>query len=204
MSERPTSGATPAELASQLHQTRTRTLRLTEELSSEQLMGLKLDIVNPALWEIGHVGWFHEYWTLRHSHRQAPLIDRGDALWNSSTVPHDTRWSLDLPDREATFGYLAKVLDHQCDWLTRGDFSEPAHYFYELVIRHEDMHVEALTYMRETLAYPSPRNLGDHASTAAGDWPGDVEVAGESPGGSARPPPTDLSLTTRNGGTRSS
>jgi iron(II)-dependent oxidoreductase len=178
MSERPTSGATPAELASQLHQTRTRTLRLTEELSSEQLMGLKLDIVNPALWEIGHVGWFHEYWTLRHSHRQAPLIDRGDALWNSSTVPHDTRWSLDLPDREATFGYLAKVLDHQCDRLTRADFSEPAHYFYELVIRHEDMHVEALTYMRETLAYPSPRNLGDHASTAAGDWPGDVEVAG--------------------------
>jgi len=37
MSERPTSGATPAELASQLQQTRTRTLRLTDELSTEQL-----------------------------------------------------------------------------------------------------------------------------------------------------------------------
>ena len=60
MSQRPTSGATPAELASQLHQARTRTLRLTDALSSEQLMGLKLDIVNPVLWEIGHVGWFHE------------------------------------------------------------------------------------------------------------------------------------------------
>src|SRR5215469_5526993 len=47
ISERPTSGATPAELISQLHQTRTRTLRLTSELSSEQLMGIKLDIVNP-------------------------------------------------------------------------------------------------------------------------------------------------------------
>src|SRR5690348_14339897 len=63
ISERPTSGASPAELASQLHQVRTRTLRLTDELSAEQLMGLKLDIVNPVLWEIGHVGWFHEYWT---------------------------------------------------------------------------------------------------------------------------------------------
>jgi hypothetical protein len=28
-----------------------------------QLTGAKLDIVNPVLWEIGHVGWFHEYWT---------------------------------------------------------------------------------------------------------------------------------------------
>ena len=178
ISERPTSGASPAELASQLHQVRTRTLRLTDELSSEQLMGLKLDIVNPVLWEIGHVGWFHEYWTLRNSHGQAPLIGRADELWNSSTVPHDTRWDLDLPDRNATFAYLAEVLDHQCDRLSRADFPEPAHYFYELAVRHEDMHVEALTYMRETLAYPAPQNLGDHASAAPGALPGDVQVVG--------------------------
>jgi gamma-glutamyl hercynylcysteine S-oxide synthase len=178
ISERPTSGATPAELAFQLRQARTRTVRLTDELSSEQLMGLKLDIVNPVLWEIGHVGWFHEYWTLRQSHGQAPLIDGADRLWNSSTVPHDTRWNLDLPDRDATFAYLADVLEHQCDQLTRADFPERALYFYELAIRHEDMHVEALTYMRETLAYPPPQNLGDHASTAAGALPGDADVVG--------------------------
>src|SRR6516162_204794 len=115
MPQRLTSGATPAELASQLHQTRTRTLRLTDELSSEQLMGLKLDIVNPVLWEIGHVGWFHEYWTLRRSHGHAPLIDRADDLWNSSTVAHDTRWNLDLPNRSDTFAYLANVLELQCE-----------------------------------------------------------------------------------------
>jgi len=49
VSERPTSGASNAELAAQLHETRTRTHRLTDDLSSEQLMGLKLDIVNPVL-----------------------------------------------------------------------------------------------------------------------------------------------------------
>jgi iron(II)-dependent oxidoreductase len=178
ISERPTSGAPPAELTSQLHQVRTRTHRLTDGLTSEQLMGLKLDIVNPVLWEIGHVGWFHEYWTLRHSHGQPPLIDRADSLWNSSTVGHDTRWDLDLPDRNATFDYLARVLDHQSDQLARTDLPEHALYFYELVIRHEDMHVEALTYMRETLAYPQPRGLGDHASTAAGGLSGDAEVPG--------------------------
>src|SRR5262249_25351622 len=141
VSERPTSGATPSELASQLHETRARTHRLVDELSSEQLMGLKLDIVNPVLWEIGHVGRFPEYWTLRVSHGQAPLIERADDLWNSSTVAHDTRWSLQLPDRSDTFGYLADVLERQCEHLARSDFPKHAHYFYELGIRHEDMHV---------------------------------------------------------------
>ena len=74
--DRPTSGATPVELCSQLRQTRERTRRLTQDLSTEQLMGPMLPIVNPVLWEIGHVGWFHEYWTLRHAHGLAPLIER--------------------------------------------------------------------------------------------------------------------------------
>jgi iron(II)-dependent oxidoreductase len=176
--EHPTSGATLAELASQLHETRARTHRLTSELSPDQLMGPQLDIVNPVLWEMGHVGWFHEYWTLRHGHGQPPLIERADDLWNSSTVAHDTRWNLNLPDRGATLAYLAEVLERQCDHLARCDFPERARYFYELAIRHEDMHVEALTYMRETLAYPAPRHLGEPERPRVGALPGDVEVPG--------------------------
>ena len=178
MSERPTSGASAAELAAQLHEVRARTHRLTDDLSSDQLMGLKLDIVNPVLWEIGHVGWFHEYWTLRHSLGRRPLIERADDLWNSSTVAHDTRWGLDLPDRNATFAYLADVLERQCDHLARGDVLEHACYFYELAIRHEDMHVEALTYMRETLAYPPPHGLGDQPPPAGGLAADDAYVPG--------------------------
>src|ERR1700758_4172221 len=131
VSERPTSGASTTELAAQLHETRTRTHRLTDDLSSEQLMGLKLDIVNPVLWEIGHVGWFHEYWTLRHSHGEAPLLERADRLWNSSTVAHDTRWDLDLPDRDGVFGYMSDVLSRQLDRLG-GGIDRAASYFYEL------------------------------------------------------------------------
>ena len=99
--QRPTSGASADELAVQLRDARTRTRRLTEDLSTEQLMGPMLPIVNPALWEIGHVGWFHEYWTLRHAHGAAPLLEQADRLWNSSTVAHATRWDLDLPDATA-------------------------------------------------------------------------------------------------------
>jgi iron(II)-dependent oxidoreductase len=172
---RPTSGASANELAAELREVRAHTSRLTEDLSPVQLMGPMLPVVNPILWEIGHVGWFHEYWTLRQAHGEAPLIERADRLWNSSTVAHDTRWSLDLPDRAGVFRYLNDVLDRQTERLGRG-INAPAHYFYELSIRHEDMHVEALAYTRQTLSYPRPPTHGRPAAHGAGDWRGDVEI----------------------------
>jgi iron(II)-dependent oxidoreductase len=174
---RPTSGATARDLAAELRDVRARTRRLTDDLSTEQLMGPMLPIVNPVLWEIGHVGWFHEYWTLRHAHGAAPLLDRADLLWNSSTVAHATRWDLDLPDRNGVFGYMSNVLDRQLDRLG-GGVEPPARYYYELAIRHEDMHVEALAYTRQTLGYGRPESLGDPAASGPGAWPGDVDVPG--------------------------
>jgi iron(II)-dependent oxidoreductase len=174
---RPTSGASAADLVAQLRETRLRTRRLTDDLSWAELLGPRLDIVNPVLWEIGHVGWFHEYWTLRHTHGDAPLIERGDRLWDSSNVPHATRWQLDLPDRAGTVGYMADVLARQEERLG-GTVDDDARYFYELAIRHEDMHVEALTYSRQTLAYAPPRELGDARHPAAGPLPGDAAVPG--------------------------
>jgi len=175
--DRPTSGATEDELATQLHDVRTRTRRLTEDLSTRQLMGPMLPIVNPVLWEIGHVGWFHEYWTLRHAHGEAPGLDRADVLWNSSTVAHATRWDLNLPDRNGVFAYMADVLGRQVGRLS-GGVDAGTRYFYELSIRHEDMHVEALAYTRQTLGYARPDGLGHPANHNAGPWPGDASVSG--------------------------
>jgi iron(II)-dependent oxidoreductase len=174
---RPTSGASASELVAQLREARHRTLRLTEELSSSELMGPQLGIVNPVLWEVGHVGWFHEYWTLRHAHARPPLIERGDGLWDSSAVAHATRWRLDLPDRAGTFGYLADVLSRQEDQLGQA-LDERTRYFFDLAVRHEDMHVEALTYSRQTLAFSPPSGLGDARRPDAGALPGDVAVPG--------------------------
>lgn len=177
-SDRPTSGSSVAELSVQLREVRERLLCVIEDLSSGQLMGPMLDIVNPVLWEIGHVGWFHEYWTLRHGHGMTPLIDRGDRLWNSSTVAHDTRWHLDLPDRAGTLAYLRDVLSRQLEHLSRGNLSDHARYFYDLSIRHEDMHVEALAYTRQTLGYRRPPTFEDRAPRRIGSSSGDVEVPG--------------------------
>src|SRR6266478_9530939 len=174
---RPTSGASAEELAAQLRDARSCTRRLSDDLSTQQLMGPMLPIVNPILWEIGHVGWFHEYWTLRHLHGEAPLLDRADRLWNSSEVAHATRWDLDLPDRAGVFTFLSDVLERQLLRLRDG-IEEEAAYSYELVIRHEDMHVEALTYTRQTLGYARPKHLVDPPARGAGASPGDVEVPG--------------------------
>src|SRR5262245_34090460 len=171
---RPTSGATADDLAHQLHEIRGRTRQLTEDLSTDQLMGPMLPIVNPVLWEIGHVGWFHEFWTLRHLHGEAPVLDRADRLWNSSTVAHDTRWDLDLPGRDGVFGFMAEVIERQLDRIGHG-IDAPAQYFYELAVRHEDMHVEALAYTRQTLGYARPQGA---AAPVAGACPGDVGVPG--------------------------
>src|SRR5882757_4305456 len=167
---RPTSGAEPGVLAVQLRDVRTRTRRLTEDLSTEQLMGPMLPIVNPILWEIGHVGWFHEYWTLRHAHGEAPVLDRADLLWNTSTVAHATRWGLDLPDRDGVLGYMTDILERQLDRLG-GGVEASAQYFYELSIRHEDMHVEALSYTRQTLGFARPEGIAGQAARGAGAWP---------------------------------
>ncbi|MBN9488587.1 MAG: SUMF1/EgtB/PvdO family nonheme iron enzyme [Alphaproteobacteria bacterium] len=174
--QRPTSGASAAELVAQLREVRHRTRRLTEDLSSAELMGPYLEIVNPVLWEIGHIAWFHEYWTLRHAAGRAPLIERSDRLWDSSNVAHKTRWHLDLPDRAGTYGYMTDVLARQEDLV--GGIDDEARYFYDLSIRHEDMHVEALTYMRQTQSNAPPVDLVDRAPPAAGALAGDASVPG--------------------------
>ncbi len=175
---RPTSGASPDRIATQLASVRRRTLALVDDLTDAQFMGPMLPVVNPILWEIGHVGWFHEFWTLRHLERRPPLIARADQLWDSSNVAHDTRWDLDLPTRSDVLAYLSRVLDDQLDRLHRG-IDDAAAYYYELGLAHEDMHCEALTYMRQTLGLRPPAIAGaTPPTTNAGPLPGDVEIPG--------------------------
>ncbi len=164
-----------------LHTFRSRTLALVQDLSDEQLIGPRLSIVNPPLWEIGHVAWFQEFWVLRHLLKQKPLIENGDQLYNSTDVAHDTRWELLLPNREQTLRYMEEVLDRCIENLDRpGPLSPEAFYFHLLTAFHESMHAEALAYTRQTLGYPAP-HLGASPvckpnSDAALD--GDVEIPG--------------------------
>ena len=85
---------------------------MVDDLAGERELGPKLAIVNPPRWEVGHVGWFQEFWCLRGGSDNRPsILPNADSLYNSATVAHDTRWDLPLPSFKETIDYREKVLD---------------------------------------------------------------------------------------------
>ncbi len=121
--------------------------------------------VNPPLWELGHIGWFQEHWIARNvqrargaacdpSHpRLASILTHADRWYDSSNVAHDSRWSLDLPDLQETKQYLVQTLETTLDLLHGTPDDDAQLYLYRLALFHEDMHVEAFSYMSQTLGF---------------------------------------------------
>jgi iron(II)-dependent oxidoreductase len=159
-------GIANAQLIEALRETRARTLELVNDLSDEQLIGPRLEIVNPLQWEIGHVAWFQEFWVLRHLGSQPPILKQGDELYDSARVAHDTRWDLPLVERDETLAYMQRVLErviNQANDESAGPTDSEGYnqdYFLNLVLLHEQMHDEAITYTRQTLSYPAPAIAG--------------------------------------------
>jgi iron(II)-dependent oxidoreductase len=159
-------------LQAQLHDARARTLRMTGDLEGDRLFGPKLAIVNPPLWEMGHVAWFQERWCLRTARGGLPMssiLPGADALYDSSAVAHDTRWDLPLPGLEATRRYMQEVLEQVCARLSREPENAALGYYASLCLYHEDMHAEAFHYTRQTLSYADPTGEGPLAAAPAGD-----------------------------------
>ncbi|MDE0298854.1 MAG: selenoneine synthase SenA [Candidatus Poribacteria bacterium] len=146
-----------AELAEWVRDARQRTIDLVADLDDEQLVGPYLPIINPMLWEIGHVAWFQEKWVLRHVCERKPIREDADANWDSIAIPHTTRWDLPLPSRDETIAYLSDVRDSVLESLQNDALREKMSYFVRYTTHHEDMHNEAFTYTRQTLGYPPPR-----------------------------------------------
>jgi iron(II)-dependent oxidoreductase len=124
--------------------------------------------VNPPLWELGHIGWFQEWWIVRNRQRHLgircepdhkrpdSLLAHADAWYDSSRVPHRTRWELPLPDAEGTRDYVARVLAQTLALLDDlpSSANDDALYFFRLVALHEMMHAEAAVYMAQSLGIP--------------------------------------------------
>src|SRR2546422_8477880 len=109
----------PYRLTEVLSEARERTLALVADLDDEQMIGPRLNIVNPLRWEIGHVAWFQEYWILRQMHGRAPILAGGDGLYDSARVAHETRWDLPLPSKTETLKYMQAVLGQVVDLYSR-------------------------------------------------------------------------------------
>jgi iron(II)-dependent oxidoreductase len=162
------------ELLSEVRDARRKTLEFAAQLTPDQLLGPELAIVNPPLWELGHVAWFQERWVLRRIGLPALRRD-GDALYDSSAIPHEARWSLPLPSLDETLDDLRVIGERVCTLVERGD-ADP--YFVRLGVFHEDMHHEAMAFTRQTLGYPAPWDADGDPPDPGGELPGDVEVPG--------------------------
>ena len=142
-----------------LRDARERTLALVADLADAQFTVPLLETINPLLWEIGHIAYFAEFWTLRHVFGEAPILPNADQLYDSAKIPHDTRWSLPLPDRAATLAFMRTQVERTLERANDPSGIEYAAYFYRLALHHEDMHDEAVIYTRQTLAYRWPLPL---------------------------------------------
>ncbi len=148
------------DLAECLRDARARTLAIYSHLDLASLEVPCLPLVNPPRWEWGHIAWFQELWCLRHDttsggRARASILAGADALFDSSAVAHDSRWSLELPPGAGLSGYMAATLADTLEAL-RALPAGGDDYFFRLALLHEDMHGEALLMTLQTLALPGP------------------------------------------------
>jgi ergothioneine biosynthesis protein EgtB len=164
--------ADPACLGAALQDSRAHTLRTLAAFAAA-LPDPALPVpyrteINPPLWELGHIGWFQEYWIARNAEcdkgigahpaapRSAPDLAGADGLYDSSRVEHGARWHLALPGRADTLAYLERVLGRTLErlahWPTRPDPLHGPAYFAWLALGHEDMHGEAAVYTANHLS----------------------------------------------------
>ncbi len=129
--------------------------------------------LNLPRWEVGHIGWFYDWWISRNpdfalglranpsaKRKLARQVTRGidaDSLYNSSDVHHSSRWGLALPSIEETLKDLEEGVEETVEHLQRAGNNPESHYFFQLSVLHEDMHAEAAVYMAQSLGIPMGR-----------------------------------------------
>ncbi len=158
---RPISGFSAEQLIGKLAAARTQLQALIDCLPDGGWLGPKAGHLNPPLWEYGHIVWFQERWCLRaqgDSSLAPSLLANADALYDSSAVPHDTRWDLPLLDTPAVNDYARRVADAIAARL-RSELNHALAYYAELCVYHELMHIEAWWMAFQNLGYTPPKAL---------------------------------------------
>jgi iron(II)-dependent oxidoreductase len=148
---------TSEELIEALADARKLEIELLEGIDDSQLLGKKAHFLEPPIWEFGHVGWFQEYWILRHLDQAETLLPGSDGVYDSFNVSYKLRWDHAYPSRRETHAYLTEVLNRSIGRIESREPSAQDAYFYTLSALHEDMHTENLTLILQTLGYTRPK-----------------------------------------------
>ncbi|HQR84925.1 MAG TPA: hypothetical protein PL192_08450, partial [Polynucleobacter sp.] len=76
-------------LAQWLEESNRITCHILGHISETDQLVPQLNILNPPLWEFGHLTWFHEFWVHRDGELNASsLMTNADQLFNSSEIAH--------------------------------------------------------------------------------------------------------------------
>ena len=134
-------------------------LALLDDLTDAQMLGARAHFLEPPIWEMGHVGWFQEYWLLRGHGGADSILPGADAIYDSFNVSYTRRWDHRFPSRAATLAYITEVLRRSVARLESREPRGDEAYFYTLAALHEDMHAENLTAILQTLGYARPASL---------------------------------------------
>ena len=155
-------------LAAALRDSRSRTIAMVVDLDDAQWAVPEQAGVNPIAWELGHLAWFAEFWILRGPHRlgadgfvdaERPARIAGpDALYDSARLAHADRWRHRWPDRRTVLATLDAQLE-ACIAAIPADGDDAALYWHRLALFHEDMHGEALAWLRAALGWAAPAGL---------------------------------------------
>ncbi|MDQ2909303.1 MAG: SUMF1/EgtB/PvdO family nonheme iron enzyme [Candidatus Eremiobacteraeota bacterium] len=153
-----------------------RTQALAEAFANTGTSVPQIAIVNPPLWECGHIGWFAEHWVLRHALEREAMHAEFDHLFDSASVAHGKRWVLPLPRWEDVQRYSTTVRERVCAVLGEARDAR-LRYFATLACFHEDMHGEATLMTLQTLRRRWPLPLEGEPGDVGG-LGGDVEIPG--------------------------
>jgi len=121
---------------------------------------------DPLAWQLGHIGWFQEWWIARNLQRARgrdadPLATRlpslesdADAWWDDARVPRAQRWQMVLPQLDALKIFLLATLESTLELLEKAAQTPHGLYFYRLALAHEDMHGEELIAAAQAMGVP--------------------------------------------------
>jgi gamma-glutamyl hercynylcysteine S-oxide synthase len=146
-----------AALAAALLDARRIEMELLDGVPDERMLGAEGHFLEPPIWEMGHVGWFQEFWLLRHLDGAQTLLPGSDRIYDAFNVSYRLRWRHAFPSRAETHAYIGEVLRRSLARLERRAPTAEDAYFSMLAALHEDMHAENLTLVLHTLGYDQPQ-----------------------------------------------
>lgn len=139
--------------------------------------------INPPLWECAHAAWFAEWWCVRGAYNLPSgesVADRpsrwsdADAILNSNAIAHAMRWQLPQLTRASSLEYMDATQREVLSALANSEDRDASLYPFRLALFHEAMHLEAIAWCAQALAWPRPawvRELPDMHR------PGEIRIA---------------------------